>query len=388
MADINIEAAEPLYDIEIEAWQPLRLILDQIGPFRQGPETFNFRGPDENGDPKPANIYMLLAKNGRGKTTALEAIYGLFGLMADPPTGRFATPRATGERAQIDIRVGWRDRGGKKSCVLSIWTGSREPLEAWSDEEVIAAGNAQSWERLVVSAVTGEAQPIEPTSDFGLELFRAIRAQRRIDPSQLYGASQTMPTVLYFTADRRIVAPLDERAVMKPAGWGYQPAQIFASDGPEWAQSIDNLLVWLEWVGDDRVDDLINFLNQQLFVDTPGKVLRRPRRQDLASYISTRTGEHSLLGLSHGERSLLQLYARTLCHMTASTILLIDEVENHLHPRWAQRLYSSLKDLFAQAPGLMTIFTTHSMALMETYKDDVAEPGIVRGGFLIEEDMN
>jgi len=375
-------------DIVIEAWQPLRLILDEIGPFRQGPESFVFQGPDQNGETRPANLYMLLAKNGHGKTTALEAIYGLFGLLADPPIGRFATNRPSGERAQIDIRVEWRAGSIQNSCVLSIWTGSRDPLEAWSDEQAQGAANANTAERLVVSAMSGESVPIDPTTDFGSELFRAIRNQRGTDPSQLYGASQTLPTVLYFPADRRLVAPKEERAVKKPARWGYQPAQIFSSDGPDWEESIDNLMVWLEWVDDDRIDDLLDFLNEQLFTDTPGKVLRRPRRGDLASYISTLTGEHSLQGLSHGERALLQLHARTLCHMTASTILLIDEIENHLHPRWAERLYTSLKDLFAQAPGLMTIFTTHSLALMETYKDDVTSEGMIKGGYLIEEEMN
>ncbi|MFA5969164.1 MAG: AAA family ATPase [Sphingomonas sp.] len=373
-------------ELVIESWQPLRLILDEIGPFRQGPETFDFQGVDENGDRKPANLYMLLAKNGRGKTTALEAIYGLFGLLADPPVGRF-TVRHSG-RAQIDIRVGWRVGSARFSCVLSLWTGSQEPLESWTDAQIKAVGNADSWERMSVTAITGETSLVDPSSDFGLELYRAIRDQRNADPSQLYGASQTLPTVLYFPADRRLVAPADERVVKKPARWGYQPAQIFSSDGPEWSESIDNLLVWLEWVDDQRIDDLIAFLNDQLFGDTPGKSLRRPRRQDLASYISTRTGEHSLTGLSHGERALLQLHARTLCHMTASTILLVDEIENHLHPRWAQRLYISLKELFKEAPTLMTIFTTHSMVLMETFKDDLPEPGVVKGGLLIDEDMN
>jgi hypothetical protein len=373
-------------DIAIEAWQPLRLILDEIGPFRQGPETFNFQGRDETGERQPANLYMLLAKNGHGKTTALEAIYGLFGLLCNPPVGRFVTPHSG--RAQIDIRVDWREGSARHSCVLSIWTGSQQPLEGWSDEQVKTVGRAERWERMALAGFIGEPTLIEPSTNFGADLFRAIRDQHGVDPSQLYGASQTLPTVLYFPADRRLVAPEDERAVKKPARWGYQPAQIFSSDGPEWSESIDNLLVWLEWVEDLRIDDLIEFLNGQLFVDNAGKALRRPRRQDLGSYISTRTGEHPLSGLSHGERALLQLHARTLCHMTANTILLIDEVENHLHPRWVQRLYNSLKALFVQAPTLTTIFTTHSMLLMETFKDDRPAKGVVKGGLLITEDMD
>lgn len=372
-------------EIVIESWQPLRLILDEIGPFRQGPETFNFEGRDENGERQPANLYMLLAKNGRGKTTALEAIYGLFGLLSSPPVGRFVQSHSG--RAQLDVRVEWREGSARRSCVLSLWTGARHPLEGWSDEQVKSVGNADSWERMALTGLTGQPELVEPSSDFGADLFRAIRDQHGVDPSQLYGASQTLPTVLYFPADRRLVAPEEERVVKKPARWGYQPAQIFSSDGPEWSESIDNLLIWLEWVEDLRIEDLIKFLNGQLFSDSPGKALRRPRRQDLASYISTRTGEHPLSGLSHGERALLQLHARTLCHMTANTILLVDEVENHLHPRWSQRLYNSLKALFAQAPNLTTIFTTHSMVLMETFKDDLPEKGVVKGGYLIDEDM-
>ncbi|KQM32522.1 hypothetical protein ASF03_13775 [Rhizobium sp. Leaf68] len=369
----------------IESWRPVRLILDEIGPFRQGQEIFEFDGVSEDGSRVPANLYMLLARNGRGKTTALEAIYGLFGMMADPPVGRFMDVR-TGGRAQLDIRVVWSLGSSRQSAVLSLWTGSDDPMGSWT-EDALAAIDADVWERLHLSPRDAGVRASRGSTEGAQRLFDEIASERGRDPSLLYGGSQTLPTVLYFPADRRIVAPIEERAVKKPAKWGYQPAQMFSSDGPDWDDSIDNLLIWLEWVEDGRIEDLLTFLNEQLFADVSGKVIRRPRRHDLATYVSNVTGEHTLVGLSHGERALLQLHARTLCHMTSSTILLIDELENHLHPRWAQRLFASLKEIVSRSAMLSVIFTTHSMGLMETFRDDVAEPGVVKGGYLIEDSM-
>ena len=70
-------------DVRIADWKLLQLTVEGVGPFQNGPQSFSFAGePTEaDSDPGPSNLYMLLARNGYGKTTLLECVYGLFGLL-------------------------------------------------------------------------------------------------------------------------------------------------------------------------------------------------------------------------------------------------------------------------------------------------------------------
>ena len=47
-------------------------------------------------------------------------------------------------------------------------------------------------------------------------------------------------------------------------------------------------------------------------------------------------------------------------------LLLIDEAEDHLHPRWPKRLLPSIRELF---PNLQLIVATHSPLILASVKD-------------------
>ena len=124
-------------------------------------------------------------------------------------------------------------------------------------------------------------------------------------------------------------------------------------------------------------------MNSNVFRDEE-KVIRRPQRETLATMVSTKDGEHSLDELSHGERALLQLYVRTLCHMTSNSVILIDEIENHLHTKWMNSFFGGLKALLRDVPSLAVIFTTHNRELMRVFDHTTVEDGLVKGGYLVE----
>ena len=228
---------------------------------------------------------------------------------------------------------------------------------------------------------------MDGANDLGLRLYGSIVNARGNSPETLFGADQDMPSVLFFPADRRIGRPDDTRRVERPTGFVYQPAQLFASDGPGWGTTIDNLLVWLDWLDDGRLSELLTFVNERLFKGEASKAIRSPRRQELLTYVSTSTGDHPLIELSHGERSLLQLYVRIACNMTSNTVVLIDEVETHLHSKWVFRLFEGLKALLREFPALSVVFTTHNRELIRVFDHQNREEGLVKGGYLIEDEM-
>lgn len=111
-------------------------------------------------------------------------------------------------------------------------------------------------------------------------------------------------------------------------------------------------------------------------------------RSELTTYVSTPDGRHPLAGLSHGERALLQLFLRTAAHMTRNTILLIDEIEIHLHTKWMNRMFQLLKQLLQRIPTLSIVFSTHSRELAGVFDFKRPEAGIVKGGYVISEDLD
>jgi predicted ATP-dependent endonuclease of OLD family len=98
--------------------------------------------------------------------------------------------------------------------------------------------------------------------------------------------------------------------------------------------------------------------------------------------------EHRLDRLSSGEKSLVQLFLRIGGHMTLNTIVLIDELEVHLHPNMQHRLLKILKQLAIDNPGLTIISTTHSREILRAFAHEIEEKGLVKGGHIISADFN
>ena len=86
----------------------------------------------------------------------------------------------------------------------------------------------------------------------------------------------------------------------------------------------------------------------------------------------------SVSQLSSGERTLIALVAdltRRLClanpnaenPLAGNGIVLIDEIDIHLHPKWQQKVVTKLREIF---PNLQFIVTTHSSLILSSIKMD------------------
>lgn len=376
--------------IRVSDWKLVGLTLDEIGPFRSGPRTFSFMGDtppsdaDNGSTPGPSNIYMLLAPNGMGKTTVMEAIYGLFGLMAEPVVGRFSSA-STGGAAQLDVRVSYEVDGSTKTTLLSVWTGSESPLRFWTDDQIDADVQANGWAQLSLTRGLQGTIILPGSDDLGRLLYTSIKDGLDDAPSTLAGKPSSLPTVLYFPADRSLVAPSGERVVVAPSDWSYSPAYRFGHDGPDWRSTVESLIVWLEWLQDDSLQPFLDRLSRHVFEAETEKIILPPSRAELTTYVSTKDGPHPLSGLSHGERALVQMFGRIFAYRTSNTIVLIDEIELHLHTKWVNRMFRELKAMLVESPGVSLIFSTHDRELIKTFDYEQPEPGLTKGGFLIDE---
>lgn len=380
-------------DLQVREFRPIKLTLLNVGPFREHTEISftDTVSEDDNEKGAPPNLFLLLSKNGFGKTTILNSVYLLMDLLRNEERARFDhfdLDEGTGQ-IQIDMRAVWTIEGQAATVVLSIWAGGASPLGTWSEHDLESVANASSWATVGFqrSRASGKIALSEATNELGRLLVAAVRNHLGQPPPALRGEGLYLPTAVYFPADRALRRPpVERRAVVRPASWGYQPGFRFEVDGSEWEDSIDNLLVWLAWIQDDRIQSLRDFVNKYVFMDGE-KSLLEVDREKLWTNIQTREGTHPLVYLSHGERQVLQLFVRLIVHMTSATILLIDEIEMHLHPRWRIMLLHSIKELVKETGGLCVILSTHEREIIQEFDHETPEDGLVKGGFLIQKDL-
>lgn len=383
----------------IHEFSPLWLTIDRIGPFQERMEEIDFTDAGN----EPCNLYLFLSKNGRGKTTALELITALMGMLGFDKVGEMVSQRNRSSkspfdfealdkgkgRAQLDFRVRYTIDDRESTAVLSLIAGNLGPgtnLRFW-DSDALAQVHAKEWFRHCFDRSDLGMWGNTASKDSWVKEFNAVIAAAEGEPVGGFSDSNlTLPTLIYFSAYRNIV-PIDrsqERAISAPRDWNYCPVHAFRTEGGDWRDSLDNLLVWLKWLDDGRYERAIELVNSQVF-DGTSTVLKGVSKEPPEAIVIRDNRPHRLDALSSGEKSLVQVVLRLGSHMTRNTILLIDEPEAHLHDQWKYRLYTQLKRLVQENyPGLTVIVATHSPEIMTSFAIEVEEKNLRKGGFFIE----
>lgn len=380
-------------NVTVDLFAPLFLSIDRVGPFQERMEEFDFTDSDN----EPCNAYLMVSKNGRGKTTVMElmaAMMNMLGRTECSSLGIEDLDRGLG-RAQWDVKVTLNTDGRRETVILSLMAGvigEETSLKFWHAEDLQRHG-ASAWHRSGFVR-TGRASRYAAVgkgnrwvSDFGA-LVDSGRGERL---RGFESDSLTFPTLIYFSAYRNIVR-LDttERTIVEPRDWNYQPVHTFDIEGQDWRNSLDNLLVWLKWLDDGRFEAAVQAINERVFkVGDPqldsGKRLKGVRKEPPEAIVVSGDQEHRLDRLSSGEKSLVQLYLRLGSHMTRNTIVLIDEPEVHLHRNLQ---YETLFELLGLAkknwPHVCVIMATHSERLMKAFALDQVEKNLVKGAYIIE----
>lgn len=375
-------------ELTVYEFQPLWLTLDRVGPFRSTPYEIDFTDSDD----RPCNIFLLMSQNGRGKTTVLDCMSLLMGLLGEEKPAWFGhedLDRGEG-RIQLDVltRVHWR--GSDRRVVLSVVAGvidEETVLKDWPADRLAKYG-AQQWHVTGFRRrAPGLLAPLGRGDELGEELRATLANSRELAPSAYADSMIALPTALYFSAYRDIPPLTDrERTIVQPQHWGYHPLHRFGAHGTGWTDSLDNLLVWLKWLDNGSFERAVDTVNATVFGRVHDKFLEREIRRVPPEAIINSAGErHRLDRLSSGEKSLLQLFLRIGAHSTRNTWVMVDELDVHLHVRWQHKAIRLMKDLVRSQPGTTVIAATHSVEILSAYPMDIEEPGLVKGGWIIEE---
>lgn len=383
-------------NVLVEEFAPLFLTVDRVGPFQARLEEFDFTDSND----EPCNIYLMVSKNGRGKTTVMEMLATMMGMLGKTDSdlqtsglGFEPFDREAG-RAQWDVRLTLNQDGHRETVVLSLLAGTmgeETTLKLWGESELKKYG-ATRWHRFgFVRNTFGRYSMVGRHDSWIMDFNALIQGAVGARLTGFESDDLSYPTLIYFSAYRNIIPiQTQERAIVAPRDWNYRPVHVFDVEGRDWRDSLDNLLVWLKWLDDGRFEKAVDTINERVFKvsderRSSGKRLKGVRKEPPEAIIESEGQEHRLDRLSSGEKSLVQLYLRLGAHMTRNTILLIDEPEVHLHRNWQyETLYTFIKLAKDHFPNVCVFMASHSERMMKAFGHNITEENLRKGAYIIE----
>lgn len=323
---------------------------------------------DYLGRPQPINL--IVGPNVSGKTSILDAIHLMVKIFENP--------------AQPDLREGLeyspqqlvRGRGNIADITFEF---SIDKEEAQAINQVYGALNLPQHFNLSAEDIPPLNIPTQvrwryPNPD---PLSRSVYDYQYLDPSavKVLGArgqaSQAKSRGLFYDdIFDKIggVCYLDQRRTIRlHKNSLYQPNKL--SDKAD-------VLSWLtcfyfkhinwnqEKYGESYWERIKRLFNKICY---PDEMVGLESGPDIDTVIFQRDGmEYDFLQMSSGQHQIMRILVGLAAENAKNSIVLIDEVELHLHPTWQKRLINVLRH---DSGNNQYIFTTHSPAVMKLFSD-------------------
>lgn len=352
----------------------------------QGCGVFNRTLIDFTHDGKPQNMLCLAGVNGSGKTTVMELLFNLVTLLnPDPSNGIFfdrIKPHifTRTEFAQLDVLI----EDGK---LLSLVVGPES-------NKVSNESNPQTQEFIIEPELSSLISTVEntivkiPENENEANLIKTIRKIKsseellskdrvRQEPKEPFfqlllqkiktglsdeNLTQTegLPSVYFFNAHDREI--LDIRYTSIPRE---KPKyQVTHRYNPK-TDDLKKTLIYYDYAYPQKFAELQQWINQHVLVDKEIKEVDRPNFNVI---IQTKSGKkHGLEQLSSGEESLLILATQVYLNASNSTVIIIDEVDQSLHPEFQEKVMTLLFQL-QKDKGCQMIVSSHSEVIWNFFK--------------------
>jgi predicted ATP-binding protein involved in virulence len=302
-------------------------------------------------------LTVLVAPNGQGKTAILEAISIALGTFV----GAFDLGKAK-HIERTDARYGIRK---------GLQAEQRYPVSISADFQLSDGRLISIRRELSGPKNKSTIKEAAALTQYGKELQSQIRQE----------APTTLPVVAYYSTGRLWKAHnLSSRKLLTASrSLGYEDCLSSAS-------SFAQVQVWIAKATLAQLQMPQNSLGQalQMIQEAVNQALHSEGWQNFHYNVGheelvMQKGEQEILPvslLSDGTRAMISLIAdlafRCVClnglsgldsPLNSPGIVMIDEIDLHLHPRWQQRVLHSLRQAF---PKIQFIVTTHSPQVLST----------------------
>lgn len=289
----------------------------------------------------PLSTCIIAGANGSGKTTILELIAQLPELFCPQRKNRL-TKKV--EYVQIDWLI--------DAKTFSLCYGNKP-----SDAQINSLENlcyfAPNFERKEKGATARRFHSILHKDESKQVRCKDLEDLKNID----------LPTIIYFPFTR-FIANVSGNQVNKETIIHQLVNRI--EPGRSYSGSYSSYLTWLDYAEPKEYQAVIDFVNN---IDLDGKTYYQDR-QNLGTMVKLKNGEiHRLDELSSGEQNLFIILLELKRRLVNNSIVLIDEIENSLHPAFQQKLAYMLLELQKEIPFQLVI-TTHSPEFIKTFGGD------------------
>lgn len=314
------------------------------------------------------SLTVLVGANGAGKTAILDAIAIMLSTALrefDGPTRGFALSDAREVPRDMDFKKGVA-RMDRVFPVTATAEGALAGQEFWWTRTRQSANGRTSWS--------------EKTSEVGRHVANIWRTSEELSPN-----APLLPVIALYGVERLLSVRKETGAIPRSRSGAYDVALDGRSDLSRLSTFI-RALTLAEFVADRRGDEAEAAGNQLRAITLAcNSVLsptgwRDPEWNPVAEELTMTHAAHGILPLSFlssGTKiaagmviDLVSRMARANPRLGAEELLrfapgivLIDEVDLHLHPTWQQRILTQLTKTF---PRVQFIVTTHSPQVLST----------------------
>ena len=287
---------------------------------------------------KTLPVCVIGGANGSGKTTVLETVFFLAnfaGASSYQANHKLLKPKTY-------VQVDWRFDSDEVRTVIGELPENVLPHQPM---QTAASPGVQ-----VHSAQIAEIQ----------SRIRTQSSQESPENLRRSFPSEFIPSVIYLPHSRGLEPVVGEQ--MNKEEDRYQFAHRI-EPVRQFPHSLNSYLIYLDYAYPDRYAAIQVFLNS---LGLEGKTFRVDRRSFDVMVKTANGQEHRLHELSSGEQNLLIILVELYRKLTPGSIVLIDEIENSLHPAYQHRLAQGLLKLQKEIPYQL-IVTTHARAFVEIF---------------------
>jgi predicted ATP-binding protein involved in virulence len=265
----------------------------------------------------------------------------------------------------------------EKMQELSLFKDKTEEKEFLQQNEDKTSENSPKWESLEweIRQTKTNAQ----ISKFS-ELKELDRLANQVHEADRRDESLSLPVVVYYSSERLAVHEKNQLGEEDTSVFNtYDDALNGKSLNFKW------FLNWFIWKEDNRSTEqtLLDTIQSAIFTilnddENVFKSLKtnRTRRNDYRLIMEKGKAKIEINQLSSGEKSLFVLVSDLARRLSLANpqsenplkdgqgIVLIDEIDLHLHPRWQRKVLTCLQEIF---PKIQWVVTTHSPLVISGY---------------------